>query len=172
LTMIPVTRDLKLALQSSREAFGKKLNAVLPDGWPQLPQAFVPHDIEPAVPWCAYVFLDNRKRLLVGSGGFLSTPDKDADVEIGYEIAPAVRSHGFATEAVEALIDVATVNRARFLFARTPAGANASSAVARKAGMEVVDDDFDKNIGLVWRFRITCDEKRIPLGNVSLRMSA
>ena len=154
LTMIPVTRDLKLALQSSREAFGKKLNAVLPDGWPQLPQAFVPHDIEPAVPWCAYVFLDNRKRLLVGNGGFLSTLDKDADVEIGYEIASEYHNLGYGTQAARALMDLAFEHAGvRTVSATTLAETNASNRLLQKLGMAFVEEIDDAENGKIWRWQ-------------------
>ena len=172
LSLIPVTQDLKFGFQLEPGVLAAMIDATLPEGWPQFPQAFMPRDIEPKEPWCGYVFVETRTRQIVGNGGFVSAPDKDADVEIGYEVAPAFRNYGYASEAVEALIELATNNGVRFVFANTLPGANASIAVALKAGMEFVDDGYEKGVGEIWRFRIRCEPDRIPLGHISLRYSA
>lgn len=172
LTMIPVTQDLRATFSESRSAFARLVDTALPDGWPELPHHFASAENEPMLPWCDYLLFQRRTKRLVGSAGFFAAPDEDGDVEFFFEIAPAFRGNGYATETAEALIDLATANGARFVFAKTVAGANAPASVARKIGMEVVDDDYDPKTGLLFRFRIACDPKRTPLGNMSLRLSA
>jgi RimJ/RimL family protein N-acetyltransferase len=44
-------------------------------------------------------------RTVVGSSGFRGLPNADGEVEIGYGIHAAHRSRGYATEAVEALVE-------------------------------------------------------------------
>jgi RimJ/RimL family protein N-acetyltransferase len=172
LHLVPVTQELKFGFQLDRGVMAAMIDATLPEGWPEFPQAFRLSDIESNEPWCGYVFVECRTRWIVGNGGFVSPPDRAGDVEIGYEIAPAFRGYGYATEAVEALIELAAEKSARFVFANTPAVVPASIAVARKAGMEFVDDGYDSVFGEIWRLRIRCEPGRAKLGHVSLRRSA
>lgn len=172
LILMPLTKDWKRAVESSRSMFAKKFRIVLPDNWTQAAQTLDPEEIELEKPWCQYVFVGRRTGQVVGRGGFLSVPDKNGDVEIEYEIAPDYQSYGFATEVVEALIRLSAERGVRFVFANTPAKAKAAIAVARKAGMEFVDDAWNKNFGEIWRFRVRCDSGTASLGHVSLRMSA
>ena len=51
-----------------------------------------------------FVRNDDAGRILVGNGGFKVRP-VDGRVEIGYSIVPDFQGHGYATEAVTALVD-------------------------------------------------------------------
>jgi RimJ/RimL family protein N-acetyltransferase len=58
-------------------------------------------------PW--FVVVDSlaetpHKRLIVGMGGFKSPPDSDGVVEIGYGIVASQQRRGFATQAVDLLV--------------------------------------------------------------------
>jgi RimJ/RimL family protein N-acetyltransferase len=55
--------------------------------------------------WCRYVALKSAGGpTLIGTSGCVGPPQATGDVEIGYSILPDYRRHGYATEAVEALI--------------------------------------------------------------------
>ncbi len=54
-------------------------------------------------------FVDDATRRLVGSGGFASPP-VERTVEIGYEVAPEFRGHGFGTAAARALVERAVAS--------------------------------------------------------------
>jgi RimJ/RimL family protein N-acetyltransferase len=94
-------------LRTDRAAFGVLLGSEAPDGWPAFPESIEftiaqltehPHQAD----WWMHFFLAYGGSLLVGSGGFVGPP-VDGVVEIGYEIAPAYRERGLATEATRAM---------------------------------------------------------------------
>lgn len=71
---------------------------------------------------------------VVGTAGFKGPPDADGAVEIGYGLVPSARGHGYATESVEALVDVAARNAASAVTAETAITNTASQNVLRRAG--------------------------------------
>ncbi|RFU86933.1 N-acetyltransferase [Streptomyces triticagri] len=84
--------------------------------------------------WGMYVLVRDADGLALGAMGFHGPP-ADGRVEIGYDLVPAARGHGCATEALLALSawaladpDVTTV------VARTEPGNTASRAVLTRAG--------------------------------------
>jgi L-amino acid N-acyltransferase YncA len=69
-------------------------------------------------PFCAYEVLDVTGQV-VGGAGFHGPPNIDGTVEIGYGIAPGARQRGYATSAIGALLDIARINGATSVVART-----------------------------------------------------
>jgi len=152
LVLTPVSLDMRLAMHSSRNAFAALLDIALPEGWPQFPQAFaVGWDTNPA-PWSGYLFAEHETCTLVGNGGFVGPPDESGTVEIGYEIAPAFRLNGYATEAARALMEKAFAAGARAVIAHSLPAPNASNAVMRKLGMQLVGEIGQRD-QKVWRWR-------------------
>jgi len=111
LTLVPFTHELITAAINDRALFAQRLGAHVPDDWPgpdfadllpmlaqQLAQA--PAD----APWTRLVIY-TADRALIGDVGCHGPPDENGVVEIGYSIVPACRSHGYATEAAQGLID-------------------------------------------------------------------
>jgi RimJ/RimL family protein N-acetyltransferase len=147
-------------------SLGPLLDVSIPEGWPNFPPAY-PQLLEmlKAQPllalsgWWLYLFVDPRERALVGCGGFRSAPDAQGVVEVGCEIAPACRGHGFASEAIQGLIRYAfTRPQVVAVDARTAPERGACARVLEKSGMRLACKERDPGEGLVWRWRITRDE--------------
>lgn len=149
--LIPVTAEMRESFAASREDFSRMVGLQVPDGWPEFPEAFGPLSGAPSpAPWTGYLFAVGDE--LVGNGGFVGPPDPANMVEIGYEIAPAYRGRGYATRAVERLIDVAFDQGATGVCAHSLAETNASNRVMLKAGMSFAEAVPNEEVGEVWRF--------------------
>ena len=156
------------ALSRDKREFAEILGVAVPDGWPQFPEAFSPPEDggfrrseRPPTDWRDYFFVHPRERTLVGNGGFAGDPDDSGVAEIGYEVAPEHQNRGYATEAARAMIGYAFAHEeVRAVVAHTLAETNASNAVLRKAGMSLVAEVDDPEVGKVWRWRISRDEHR------------
>ncbi|MEV5435029.1 GNAT family N-acetyltransferase [Streptomyces sp. NPDC052682] len=53
--------------------------------------------------WGMYVLVRREDDRAVGAMGFHGAPDEDGRVEVGYDLVPDARGHGYATEALRAL---------------------------------------------------------------------
>ncbi|MBD3881731.1 GNAT family N-acetyltransferase [Phormidium tenue FACHB-886] len=106
-------------------------------------------------PWLPYQFLFQPDRALVGLGGFKSAPDSQRTVEIGYAVAPSYQGRGFATSAVQQLIEIAFESKlVDCVCAHTLAEPNASARVLEKCGMTKVSETIDPEDGRLWRWEI------------------
>ena len=90
---------------------------------------------------------------VVGGVGFLSPPDEDGSVEIGYGLAPSARGHGYATEAVEGLVELARTQGAHSVVAMTAPDNFASHLVLQRAGFARAGEVDSGDDGLLWRWR-------------------
>ncbi|MCD7035349.1 GNAT family N-acetyltransferase [Metabacillus sp. GX 13764] len=87
--------------------------------------------------WYGGLVIHQEDAAIIGCAGFLSPPDVNGSIEIGYGIVPAYQRRGFATEIARALIkwsfefsDVKSVTAA-------PSSSNAPSIrVMEKLGMQ------------------------------------
>jgi RimJ/RimL family protein N-acetyltransferase len=135
------------------------LGVVIPSGWPEFPDAY-PHALEKLVeggdlrPWWTYVFIDDRRGALVGSGGFAGPPTPDGIVDLGYETAPAFRGRGYAAEAAGGLLS--------FAFSRSEiAAVDAHTLAQRNPSVRVLERNGFKHLGVVeprdgtlWHWRL------------------
>jgi RimJ/RimL family protein N-acetyltransferase len=153
LRFLPVSPEMKQAMQISPSAFAQRAIVALPDGWPEFPQTFTSGGESHPAPWTGYLFLASGSRQLIGNGGFVAPPDAEGTVEIGYEIAPCFRNRGYATEAATMLRNVARTAGARTLIAHSLAEPNASNAVLRKIGM-TFSKESQRGSLKVWQWRI------------------
>ena len=91
---------------------------------------------------------------IIGSAGFTGAPSAGA-VEIGYSIAPAFRSQGFAREAAARLVEQAFMDtRVNRVLAHTLAVENASVAILRRLGFIFVCDVTHPDDGALWRWEL------------------
>ena len=105
---------------------------------------------DPATPWWARLLIRRQTREAVGSAGFAGAPDATGTVVVGYSVYPEFQGHGYATEAVRALVAWAlaqpNVTRVR---ATIPPGNGPSLRVAEKAGLRRVGTEIDEEVGEV-----------------------
>lgn len=154
LSLVPVTAEMKVAMQRSRAEFAALAGVSLPEGWPQFPEAFAARGPVAPPPWSGFLFVDRPAGVLVGNGGLVAPPDARGAVEIGYEIAPQYWNKGYATEAARALVALAREHGASIVEAHTLAETNASNAVLKKIGMRFVEELPNDEVGAVWRWRV------------------
>ena len=93
-------------------------------------------------PFTSYVIVRRADNAVIGDCGFHGPPDDDGTVLIGYGIAESARGHGFATEAVEALIGFAHLQHGvTKVVADTTRSNPASVRVLQKAGLRHVETE-------------------------------
>jgi [ribosomal protein S5]-alanine N-acetyltransferase len=55
--------------------------------------------------WGVWLVIDKENHTIIGDIGFKGNPDSKGTVEVGYGMAPAARNKGYATEAVNEIIN-------------------------------------------------------------------
>lgn len=80
--------------------------------------------------------------LAIGGVGFMGAPDGNV-VEIGYGLAPSARGHGYATEALAGLVQIAADLGVTTIRADTDVGNVASQRTLENAGLHQVDADSE-----------------------------
>lgn len=154
-----VTADLELidAALHDQQRLGTLLDAEVAENWASFAGALEhTHAALAADPasarWGTRLFLAGEPRTLVGWGGFKGPPDGGV-VELGYEIAPAHRGGGLATEATERMLDEAFDERSiDAVIAHTLAEPGPSVRVLEKTGF-TRNGQFSEDAQAVWRFR-------------------
>jgi ribosomal-protein-alanine N-acetyltransferase len=161
LQLLPVERIHIEAFLSNKSELAKLLQVTVPDSWPHFPQAFSLPDDEsdqfnpPSTGWEGYFFIHPQESVLVGNGGFKGKPNDLGIVEIGYEIATEYRNRGFATEAVQGLIDYAFAHEdVQAVNAHTLGHTNASNRVLQKVGMRFMSEVAHSQLGTIWLWQI------------------
>jgi len=93
-------------------------------------------------PFGMYQIVVTKEGLVVGDIGFHGPPDSLRSVTVGYGLAPSARGHGYATEALRALITWAmTQPEVRRVEADAVHANLASQRVMERAGMRYVGSD-------------------------------
>ena len=160
LQLLPIQRAHLEAFSHGKHQLAALLGVKVPEHWPHFPQGLsLPPSKAATTDWPGYLFIHPKEAVLVGNGGFKSSPDASGTVEIGYEIATEYWNSGFATEAARGLIAYAfTHPEVQAVIAHTLAQANASNSVLQKLGMRFVSEIADPDEGKVWRWQIRRDE--------------
>ncbi|WP_063761294.1 GNAT family N-acetyltransferase [Streptomyces sp. NRRL B-1347] len=87
--------------------------------------------------WGTYAIRRTADGLAVGAMGFHGVPDHEGWAEVGYDLAPAARGNGYATEALRALTGWAlTLPGVQGVRAVVDEGNTASEAVLTRAGFQ------------------------------------
>ena len=92
--------------------------------------------------WGPRVIVESSSGLVIGSVGFKGSAmraDSDRDAEIGFALAPSARGHGYATEAVTALISWARDQGLDRVVAECDADNLASHAVLQRTGFVIIE---------------------------------
>jgi ribosomal-protein-alanine N-acetyltransferase len=100
--------------------------------------------------WWSWMILRQDSREAIGSVAFGGMPDPAGAVLIGYAMYPAREGHGYATEAVRAMVEWAFAQPGvRAVRALAPVWNTPAVHVAEKVGMRPVASDEDDEIGEV-----------------------
>ncbi|MFJ6795257.1 GNAT family N-acetyltransferase [Streptomyces sp. NPDC091268] len=92
-------------------------------------------------PFGAYEIRRREDGLAIGGLGFHGPPDQDGTLTVGYGLVPAARGHGYATEALRALLHLARAYGITRVEGDTDHGNTASQRVMAAAGMTLVGED-------------------------------
>lgn len=102
--------------------------------------------------WTPRLLILNSGATVIGVIGFKGPPN-EGTVEIGYSVAPAYQSRGFATEAVCAMAGHAIrFCNVRKIRAHTKPEPCSSTRVLEKSGFQKTTEIIDPVDGLVWRW--------------------
>lgn len=147
-------------VRADRPGLARDLLVSTPKEWPQFPHAFEKDRFsgKPDEPnaWGGFFFVDEVRAALVGNGGFKGAPDAKGMVEIGYEVAPAHRRLGYATQATMLLLAQAFGHRAvQSVTAHTLASSEASAGVLKKTGFKPVSEIPNDKLGPILKWEIT-----------------
>lgn len=168
LELIAGTPELAQADIESRARFSELLEARVPDDWPpplndrDSQQWFARYLAEHAdgVGWVTWYFVLRESeaggRVAIGNGGFKGLPTADGTVEVGYSIIEEFQGAGYATEAVESLIEWAFAHpQVTRVIAETYPELTKSVRVMEKNGLTFIGDGSEER---VIRYELTREE--------------
>ncbi|WP_030566669.1 GNAT family N-acetyltransferase [Streptomyces aureocirculatus] len=92
-------------------------------------------------PFGDYEVVRRADGLVIGSLGFNRPPDEDGTVTVGYGLVEAARGHGYAAEALRALLDLARQRGVTCVRGDADHGNVASQHVMTAAGMRFTGED-------------------------------
>lgn len=148
------------AILDDTRRLAQMLGVSIAERWVEFPDA-IPRGLAylkahpDALGWWMYLFTHTADKALIGLGGFKGKPDESGMVEIGYNIAPAYRERGLATEAARGLVDYAFSHpEVRVVDAHTLAFVNPSTRVLEKIGMTKTGAVTEPEHGEVWHWRL------------------
>lgn len=161
LKLIPCdTEILKAAIQGN-EILAKKIQVTVQENWTEFGITALQYALdrlresEEDKNWWTYFPIHRQDNKLIGSGGYKGKPSIDGSVELGYEIEPAYRNRGLATEMAKGLIENAFRDgRVKSVVAHTLGEENHSTKVLKKCGFEKVEEIDDPEDGLIWKWEL------------------
>ena len=104
--------------------------------------AFIP----PKIGFTSWIFIEKLTNQVIGDGGYKGNPDTRGQIEIGYEIIESKRQKGYATEAIEALLEwTLTQDEVKSLIAKCHYKNIPSQSLPDKLGFKLIgeEDEMD-----------------------------
>ncbi|MEZ5041061.1 MAG: GNAT family N-acetyltransferase [Saprospiraceae bacterium] len=160
LTLYACDESLFNIILQGNEALAQTLHCKVPENWSEFGLAPMHYALtllkeDPShQTWFAYLPIHTADNMLIGSGGYKGKP-QNGIVEIGYEIIPAYRGRGLATQMAKALIQRAFAEEnVHTVMAHTLGEENASGSILKKCGMHFVRELFDPGDGKIWAWKL------------------
>jgi ribosomal-protein-alanine N-acetyltransferase len=146
---------MRASLDGDLVLAARLLGAALPSDWPVAAAGTLRRRLHQLAhdpceqPWLLRAMLSrSTPRTLVGRIGFHAPPDARGAVEIGYAVEPEYRRHGYATEAVEAMLAWARREHGIRRFVASVSPTNAPSlAIVKKFGFVQTGSQWDDEDG-------------------------
>jgi ribosomal-protein-alanine N-acetyltransferase len=165
LRLIPCNREiLNKAIEGNNE-LGSLLDLQIADNWTEFGVEPLKYALnlmlkdQEEIGWLTYFPIHKQDNKLIGSGGYKGKPTEYGTVEIGYEITPAYRNKGFATEMAKGLISNAfTDNSVKLIIAHTLPEENASTKILTRFGFVKTGEIMDPDDGLIWKWELKKDD--------------
>lgn len=150
LKLIPFSLELKKLVLNDRTRIAEKLGIRLSDDWPAadymevLPSFIWSMEQDPYATTWDGIIVHKADGLAIGGMGFHGEPDETGAVEIGYDIVPAYRNRGYATEMARRLIDWALAQSGIMVIKADCFYDNTGSIrVLEKVGMQRISQEND-----------------------------
>lgn len=90
---------------------------------------------------------DEEPAVLVAAGGYCGSPSEKGEVEIGYSVTPANQRKGYATEIVNALVEIAREDsRVKRIIGRTTDANKPSKIVLERNGFHLIGSANDEGL--------------------------
>lgn len=161
LNLINCDIDMLNEAISGNERLEKKLGVTIAAKWNEFGSAIFQFTLDKLAAseeewgWWIYLVIHKKDNKLIGGGGYKGKPTTEGTVEIGYEIAPEYRNHGYATELAKGLVKNALRDsRVRSVIAHTLACENPSTRVLTKCGFIKTGETIVPEDGPVWRWEL------------------
>ena len=145
LLMVPLDVEEAVALVDGRGGNGRTWAPGYPDDGALMSAGFVMTAAQygrDLGPFGTYEIIRREDGAVIGAAGFYGKPDDTGAVRVGYGLAESARGHGYATEALVALLEWASrQDGLTCVLADTTRTNVASQRVMERAGMHRIGED-------------------------------
>ena len=105
--------------------------------------AFIP----PKMGFTSWIFFEKLTNQVIGDGGYIGNPDTRGQIEIGYEIIESKRQKGYATEAIEALLEwTLTQDEVKSIIAKCHYKNIPSQSLLDKLGFKLIGEEDEMDL--------------------------
>lgn len=105
--------------------------------------AFMP----PKIGFTSWIFIEKSTKQVIGDGGYKGNPNAQGEIEIGYEIIKSKRQKGYATEAIEALLEwTLTQNEVKSIIAKCHYENIPSQNLLDKLGFKIIGEEDEMDL--------------------------